>query len=100
MTGYLGTIEALGTDGEVLDSMRALLGSKASQNGQGWGGTFTLETAPRSPEWIRNAYALRLPVTIRTATGRTGTVLINELWRRSFNPWQAKVTGTGSVPFD
>jgi hypothetical protein len=100
MTSYLGAIDAIGTDGEVLGSLRASLRSLSSLNGQGWGGTFTLERTPRSPEWIRNAYALRLPVTIRTTTGRTGAVLINELWRPSSNPWQAEVTGTGSVPFD
>jgi len=100
VTSYLGKIDAIGADGEVLESVRASLGSMTSLQGQGWGGTFTLQRTVRSPEWIRNAYALRLPVTIRTSTGRTGAVLIQELWRGSSNPWQAEVTGTGSVPFD
>jgi len=100
MTSYVGTIDAIGVDGDVLESVRASLGSVTSLHGQGWGGTLTLQRTARSPEWIRNAYALRLPVMIRTTTGRTGVVLIHELWRGSSNPWQAEVTGTGLVPFD
>jgi len=100
MTSYLGAIDAIGTDGEVLESVQASLGSTTSPHGQGWGGTFTLQKTARSPDWIRSAYGLRTPVTIRTTTGRTGEVLIHELWRSRFHPWQAEVIGIGSLPFD
>lgn len=100
MTSYFGNIDAIGADGEVLESVRASLGRTAGLHGQGWGGSFTLQKTARSPEWVRNAFGLRLPVTIRTTTGRIGTVLIHELWRGRSNPWQAEVTGTGSEPFD
>jgi hypothetical protein len=100
MTSYFGTIDAIGADGEMLESVRASLESRTSLKGPLWGGTFTLQRTARSPEWIRDAYAFRSPVTIRTTTGRMGVVLIHELWRGSSNPWHAEVTGMGAIPFD
>src|SRR4051794_5491417 len=100
MICYLGTVDAIGADGEVLESVRASLGSTTNLREPGWGGTFTLQTTDRSPEWIRSAYGLQVPLTIRTTTGRTATVLVHELWRGSSNPWKAEVTGTGPAPFD
>lgn len=98
-TAYLETV-LIGPDGQVLISVEASLELTITENGPGWSGVITLQNADQTPEWIRNAYALQLPLTIRTAPDREGLVIIEALWRRASTPWQARVTGVGTRPFD